>query len=305
MAEGVSPTIARRRVRIAVREAREAAALTQAQVAEEMEWSLSKVIRIENGDVSISIADLRGLLSLLNVRDKDRISALLADARIARARTSAKQMWWREPRFREYLTDDLRRYIEYEVEATEIRYYSIIYFPGPLQTREYGAALTGMFLEEGEMSQEQIDVLVDARQNRLEALLRRVDSVHIYCLLDESVFWRRPGGPAVLAAQLRQILDLAGQGLVSVRMLPYDLSVPIANNASFDLMRVGSDRADSELLYRENGMKDEMVDIRSETVRHRQRFDQLWLRANDESDTISFIEARVAELAEKPSSRRL
>ena len=48
MAEDISPTVARRHLRLALREAREAANLTQLEVAEQMEWSLSKVIRIEN-----------------------------------------------------------------------------------------------------------------------------------------------------------------------------------------------------------------------------------------------------------------
>ena len=55
MAVGDSPTIARRRVRLALREARERADHTQFQVAAEMEWSLSKVIRNEIG------GDLRSL----------------------------------------------------------------------------------------------------------------------------------------------------------------------------------------------------------------------------------------------------
>ena len=65
MAEGDSPTVARRRVRLAIREAREPHNLTQQQVAEQMEWSLSKVIRIESGEVSISVNDLRPLLPFL------------------------------------------------------------------------------------------------------------------------------------------------------------------------------------------------------------------------------------------------
>src|SRR4029453_14254658 len=84
MAEGDSPTIARRRVRLALREARERADLTQLQVAEEMEWSLSKVIRIENGDVSISPNDLKPLLGYLGIKDRALIAALIADAKIAR-----------------------------------------------------------------------------------------------------------------------------------------------------------------------------------------------------------------------------
>jgi transcriptional regulator with XRE-family HTH domain len=117
MAEVVSPTVARRRVRLALREAREAAELTQLQVAEEMEWSLSKVIRIENGDVSISPNDLRPLLSYLGIKDRARIAELLADSKIARSRQHVS--WWQVPEFR-VLTDELRRYIEYEAVVTAV-----------------------------------------------------------------------------------------------------------------------------------------------------------------------------------------
>ena len=54
MPPGNSPAVARRRVRLAIREAREAKNLTQGQLATAMEWSLSKVMRIEIGEVTIS-----------------------------------------------------------------------------------------------------------------------------------------------------------------------------------------------------------------------------------------------------------
>src|SRR5918993_950856 len=99
MAEVVSPTVARRRVRLALREAREAAGRTQLEVAEEMEWSLSKVIRIENGDVSISPNDLRPLLAYLGFRDRAQINSLVADAKIARTRQHVS--WWQGPEFKD------------------------------------------------------------------------------------------------------------------------------------------------------------------------------------------------------------
>jgi transcriptional regulator with XRE-family HTH domain len=45
------PTVGRRRLRSALRRAREATGLTQEQVAEAMDWSLSKLIRIEGRNV--------------------------------------------------------------------------------------------------------------------------------------------------------------------------------------------------------------------------------------------------------------
>ncbi|GAB2613261.1 transcriptional regulator [Paractinoplanes abujensis] len=303
MAEGDSPTIARLRVRLAVREAREASGLTQADVAEAMEWSNSKVIRIENGDNTISINDLKGLLTLLGVTDKDHIDALLADARVARRRQQPVKAWWQEPRFREQMTDDLRRFVEYEAEASEIRSYNILYVPGPLQTPEYATALTRMWQDErsesesprrGGFSQEKVAALVEARRLRREGMLSRLDSLKYLILFDESVLLRPAGGPAVFAAQLQQIVELSARGMFRLRMLPFDLGTAIANNGTFDLLKVGTDRAGSEVMYRENGPHDEMVENRDETARHRNRFDQLWEVARNEGDTIAFIEERRA-----------
>ncbi len=305
MAEGDSPTIARRRVRMAIREARESVGLTQMQVAEEMEWSASKVIRIENGDVTISVSDLRQLLGYLGVRDKARVTQLAAEARIARTRAKAQTVWWQEDRFRKYMSDDLRRYIEYETEASEIRSFSIYYLPGPLQTPAYAAALTGGWRDEDdEMPPAKITVLVEARQLRHAALLQRTGSVKVIVLMDQSVLMRAVGGEAIFSAQLRHLVELSERGLVEIRMIPFDIDVPIANNGSFDLMTVGADVADGEVMYRENGMVDEIIENRAETARHRKRFEQLWQAADDENDTIEFIKGRINDLEKKLSDRR-
>src|SRR4051794_31389036 len=95
MAAKNSPTIARRRVRLAVREAREAADLTQVRVAEEMDWSLSKVTRIENGEVSIAPNDLRALLELVGIDNDEKITELLSYARDARTRQ--RRAWYEAP----------------------------------------------------------------------------------------------------------------------------------------------------------------------------------------------------------------
>ena len=288
MDEVVSPTVARRRVRLALREAREAANLTQLEVAEEMEWSLSKVIRIENGDVSIAPNDLKPLLAFLGVKDRARINALVADARISRTRQHVS--WWQRPEFRE-LNDPLRRYIEYEAVATEIRSFYIRYFPGPLQLPEYAAALTGPFVEE--LPAQKVDAVIEARRLRHEALLSRLSDIKYYVVLDEAVFQRSTGGPAVFAAQLRELRRLAEDGLVRIRMLPFSLDMPIANNASFDVLSLGKG---NDVLYRENGMADELLEDRHTTSRHLNRFHQLWQVSTDEADTIAYIGSRIAKL---------
>lgn len=292
MAEAVTPTVARRRVRLALREAREAAGLTQQQVADEMEWSLSKVIRIENGDVSIAPNDLRPLLSYYGVKDRTQVSDLLTSAKIARTRQ--RQAWYQAPDFREHLSDATRRLIEYEAEAVAVRAYSIYYMPGPLQTEAYAAALTGKFHED--IDARKIELLLQARQLRRQTLLARLGDVKVFILLEQSVFMRPIGGPRVFADQLREIRRVVSDGQVQLRMLPFDLDYPIANNGSYDLLTMSEGEADSEILYRENGMTDEIVEDRASTARHRKRFDQLWQMSNEESDTIRFLDIRLQDL---------
>src|SRR6185295_7178027 len=116
-----SPAIARRRVRLAVRDARLDKKLTQSEVAEAMEWSLSKVMRIESGEVAINPNDLRPLLTYLGIQNRQVVDELVQAAKASKSR----RQWWDEPRFRENLTPAVRNLIQYEGEATEARYFSI------------------------------------------------------------------------------------------------------------------------------------------------------------------------------------
>ena len=292
MAEGDSPTVARRRVRLAIREARDAAALTQSQVAEAMEWSHSKVIRIENGEVSISPNDLRPLLSYLGIQDKTVVAALIADARIARTRQ--REAWYQASQFREHLTPAQLRLIEYEAEARAIRYYQVYFMPGPLQLPEYAAALLAKYDEE--IPPETMRVLVEARRMRREAILSRLGSLEIFMLLDESVLRRPIGGPSVFAAQLRELYRLSTDGHVSIRMIPFSADVPLTNNATFDLLSLGGDTDEGEVLYRESGMSDEIVEDKTTTSRHHKRFQKIWQEAATEEDTTDFIRGQIESL---------
>jgi transcriptional regulator with XRE-family HTH domain len=108
MAEDDSPPVARR----SLRKAREAGGHTQSEVAEGMECSPSKVIRIENGNVTIAANDLRRLPACSKVKDRARVADLIKPARLARMR--AQRAWCRTPDHRERLNDPL---FEYETQA--------------------------------------------------------------------------------------------------------------------------------------------------------------------------------------------
>jgi transcriptional regulator with XRE-family HTH domain len=306
MAEGESPTVARRRVRLALREGREAAGHTQQEVADEMEWSLSKVIRIENGDVSIAPNDLKPLLAFLQIKDRVRVAELLEAAKIARMRQ--RQAWYQTPEFREHLTDPLRKLIEYETEANFIHDYSVFHFPGLLQIPEYSSALMDPWSEE--LTAEQIKYRLTARKLRHDSVVGRAGSLQLTALLDESVFRRPVGGPAVLSAQLEELLRIADVGLLKVRVIKFTADLPMSYNAGFDILFLGDDGdLSNAVMYRETGTVDEILDDptinRSNAsgppppgpvARHYDRYLKLWNAADNEDDTIAFIRRRIREL---------
>ena len=292
--EEVSSTIARRTVRLALRDARDAAGFTQADVAEEMEWSLSKVIRIESGEVSIAPNDLRPLLTFLQVRDRAKINELVELTKVARKRS--RSQWHQGAGVREHLTDAMRRWVEYEAEAVEIRYYSVYYIPGPLQVPAYAATNLANF-DDSDIPRKTRDLRAEARQRRRQMLLSRLDDgLSVYALLDQSVLLRPIGGPEVFHEQLSDLHKLAEDGKIKLRMLPFDSNYTVTNNATFDLLTLfGQGGEQSEVLYRETGLLDEVVED-SSVQRHRERFDKIWEIAATVEDTVDYLSGRIKEL---------
>src|SRR5690348_538510 len=82
--QDVDPAVHRRRLRSILRRTRESLGIMQATAAHEMAWSVSKLIRIETGVVTISVNDLRALLTYYGITDTDRVAQLVEMARNAR-----------------------------------------------------------------------------------------------------------------------------------------------------------------------------------------------------------------------------
>src|SRR4051812_5233486 len=71
-----SPVAMRLQLRVELKRLRLQAGLTQKYVADTLDWSPSKVIRIENGQVAIGVSDLRALTSLYGMTDDGQLREL-------------------------------------------------------------------------------------------------------------------------------------------------------------------------------------------------------------------------------------
>ncbi len=208
MADAVT---SRRRLVTELRRLRSAAEVNQRQVAEALDWSPSKIHRIEKGDVSISVTDLRALLGYYGVTDRATVVDLVELAKAARKRALPFSA------FRDVLPPDVIRFLGYEETASSVSEVELLAVPGLLQTEAYTRA---WLADVQGLPEERIDRLVASRRER-QRLLTAARAPEFTFLLDESVLCRVIGGPAVMAAQLRWLAQMVDFPNITVRVLPF------------------------------------------------------------------------------------
>lgn len=290
MVSGDSPAVARRRLRLALRRLREANDMTQGQVADTLEWSLSKVQRIESGEVTVSSTDLRAILGILGVADPGTVDQLARDAKASRQRG-----WWDQPRFREHLTPALIKLLQFETQASAIRVFSPTMIPGVLQSRRHAEAVLSFWNNQSYgITDEQREARLEVRMRRHEQLFDRADRPAYLLVLDESVLHRKVGGADVTVEQLQQLLRFIQEGKVSLRIVSFDAGASAAMLGAFVLLDL--DAAGDAVLYRESFLRDEIVQVEEPVSRHREMFEAILQQTYSEDRSVRLVEARVAQL---------
>jgi transcriptional regulator with XRE-family HTH domain len=290
-----SPAAARRRLRFALRDAREAAGFTQTAVAERLGWSFSKVNRIENGEVTISAGDLKELMELLGVTNPDTVELLTSYARAARRRG-----WWDEPRMRPHLTPAMKQLFQFEAEATAIRCFQPTLIPGILQTPDYARTILDFWTD---MHEETRLVRQEIRANRSRLVLgEQSTGSPYYLVLDESVILRRVGGSAVMAAQLRSLHDMIAQTNLLVRIVPLAAGAIVAQLGHFTI--VDLDGEENAILYQEIPPYDSISGASDVVQQYREAFEQMWDVALTPAESAAFIEAHAAIMQPRSTERK-
>ncbi|MEU8969529.1 helix-turn-helix transcriptional regulator [Streptomyces monashensis] len=205
----IDPALERRRVRFALRAFRNDARMSQPEVAEHLDWSPSKVIRIEGGSVGVSVTDLRALLDLYGVTD----GTIRSDLEQA-TRESRRPPWWH--RFRDVVTPPFAVFLGLEGAASELSAFDPTLVPGLLQTEAYTRALLS------KLPPERTDAIVRLRTERQHRLLRATAAgPRLRFLLDEAALRRAVGGAATMREQLARLKSDAALAHVELSVVPF------------------------------------------------------------------------------------
>jgi transcriptional regulator with XRE-family HTH domain len=205
------PVEMRRSLSLELRRLRNSAGLTQRQVVERMDWSTTKIIRIEKGTVGVSINDLRALLAYYGVVS-DEVSS-----RLEHLARNSKRLPFEQ--YKRLFADNTVHFYQQERTSAKIRAFQPLVVPGLLQIEPYIRALQVAY----GASREHIDGIIDSRLERQE-VLERADLSMPYCvfLLDESVLWRPVGGADVMLKQLAHLIEVNERPGVEIRIIPQE-----------------------------------------------------------------------------------
>ncbi|WP_037766351.1 helix-turn-helix domain-containing protein [Streptomyces sp. 142MFCol3.1] len=263
-AKSPSPAIQRIRLRTELRKARTKTGLTQRQVAEKMEWSPSKLIRIEAGEVGITVNDLRPLLAVYEISSQRKVDELLDLAR------GSRKMPFSE--FRDIYSKEFLQFLAMETSASIIRNFNPLVVPGLLQTEEYARAVMGAYNRGA--SEELVDRYIEGRLARQEMLLGD-EGPELFFVIDESVVRRRVGSRGVMRAQLEQLAELATRPRITVEILPFSIGAHPGIQGPFTHFEFDADEM-PDSIYLENPRGDSYLSSApEETGRYLESFWEL------------------------------
>jgi hypothetical protein len=251
-----------------------------------MDWSLSKVIRIEAGTVGISTNDLKALLRLFKIVDEDQVASLVALARAGRERP------WQSA-YRDVVSPRLLQLIEFEEAASITRNFQPLVVPGLLQTEDYARTISRQF--SGDATAERINAQVEVRMRRQE-LLDRADPPLLFFILDEAVTRRLIGGADVMRRQLRRLTEMAARPHITVEVVPFSAGVHPGLQGSFVIQEF-PDPADDDVLYLESPQGEVISRDDPDLILHyREVFEDLRRLSLGQEGSVTFLDKLADEM---------
>ncbi len=273
-----------RRLGSALRNLRNASELTADQVATSLQWSGSKVSRIENAKQFVSPGDVRELLVLYGLGEEE------IEKYVIIARQAKQRDWWHK--FDDVLPEWFEGYLGFEAEAAKISTYESDLVPGLLQTEQYAAAVLSAFPLR--TTPDEMERTVELRRAR-QARLSGDNPVTLDAVISEAVLRRVIGGPQVMRAQLESLIDVAQTSNITLRLLPFTAAEHPGINGAFSVIEF-ADPDEGRIVCVEALTSTLYIEQTRQIGIYRLAFDQIWAASLEPQETIKAIATRVKEL---------
>ncbi|GII88360.1 transcriptional regulator [Sphaerisporangium siamense] len=284
----LSPTVRQRRLVQELRRLRLEAGFSQVEVAQQLDWSESKQIKMERGTIPIRVPDVRAMLDLYGLSVPERHQE--RDMLLQLARDARQRGWWHS--YGDVIPGWFEVYVGLEAESSTLRTYQPELVHGLLQTPDYYRAFmrTSPVADSDEERERKIEVR-KARQARLDT----TDAPNYWTIMNEAALRRLTGSPVVMKAQLNHILERMTNPKVTVQVLPFATGMHPAMDEPFTIVGF-PESADLDVVYLESQTGALYLEDRAQVDRYHQVFDQLRAKALDPVDSRALIEQTVRDL---------
>ena len=262
-----------------LRRLREAADIAPDHAGQEIRASRSKISRMETGRVGFKVRDVTDLLTLYGVTDEQVRSRFLN-----LAKESSRPDWW--AKYGDILPDWFENYLGLESASTTIRTFEIQFAHGLFQTEDYARAVTRLGHKSASVAE--VERRVGLRVKRQD-LLTRANPPRIWSVMDEAVLRRPVGGPAVMRAQLRHLIEVAKLPQVTLQVVPFARGGHAGASGSFAVLRF-EEQYLPDVVYIEQLTGAVYLDQRPDVEHYLEVMDQLSGEALTPAATTRFIE---------------
>ena len=289
--ETTGSTVPRRQLGRYLRDLRNRQHITVKTAAEQLEWSETKIWRIETGQTSLRSHDVE-IMCRIYAAPPDLTEALMGLAKETKAKG-----WWQS--YGDVIPENFDIYLGLEEAATGLAWYEPELVPGLLQTDGYARAV--ITADNPDVDPREIGRRVQLRIER-QALIRRPTApLKLRVALNESILHRPVGGREVMAAQLDALAGAAGLPNVSLRVVPFTAGLHHGlMTGPFVILRfpANGDGSDSEppTVYQDGYTGALFLDKPHEIERFTDAFEQIWAAAASETASSRLIRQSSADL---------
>lgn len=220
----VAPAVAKRMLRAGLRKAREKTDYTQKSIADELFWSQSKIIRIEQGSVPVAPTDVEAMARKYGLAEEG-IAEL-----VELAKASRRSDEWAA--YRDLLSPAALTLYSYEQAANVVQKYEPSLIPGLFQTKDYAH---GLLVALGN-SREDVIRRLELRLRR-QQLLESDDCPRLDCVIGETALSRPVGGKHVMRSQFEHLRRIMRHRAVTIRLLPFSAGPHRGLGSAFTLLQ--------------------------------------------------------------------
>lgn len=276
----INGTLRQRQLGRELRRLREQVGLTLEEAAPKLDWSVSKLGRIEHGQQGVDVHGVRSMLDLYDIGGAQWTEI------IELTRAARQKGWWHA-----YGLSNAG-FLALEADAAVLYDYNLAFVPGLLQTPNYARAVFRGSPQPRTAAE--LDRAVKIRLFR-QRRLTEDPPLELVAIVDETALRRPIGGVEVMRDQLRHLVTQAALPSVCFQVVPISVGAYQGMNGSFTVLGF-AEPDEPAIAYLENAVNAAHVHKEAEVEGYKLAFDRLQSMALSPPDSVALAERLADDL---------